>query len=119
MSAQLRLDPQTQLVGKYYVGRLRFHPDPDLSDKIQAYDSVIAIINRGNCSMEYKDLKYAVVKCNRLGIRTPLVLGSNMSEHSTCTFKECLEKLEDLVSGGTNFTNHCFNPSVQNIALQI
>ena len=34
-----------------------------------------------------------------------------MSEHSTCTYQDCLDKLEDLVSGVMNFTSPLFNPS--------
>ena len=105
------LDSRTQLVGKYYVARLRFHPDPNMADSFDAFDSVVAIINRGNTMMNYVDLKNVVVKNNRLGLRTPLVLGSTMSEHSTCTYQDCLDKLEDLVSGGMNFTSPPYNPS--------
>ena len=114
MSSQLKdscLDRRTQLVGKYYVARLRFHPDPNLADSFDAFDSVVAIINLGNTMINYSDLKNVVVKNNSLGLRTPLVLGSTMSEHSTCTYQDCLDKLEDLVSGGMNFTSPLFNPS--------
>ena len=69
MSSQLNescLDRRTQLVGKYYVARLRFHPDSCLmSDSFDAFDSVVAIINRGNSMMNYSDLKNVVVKKNR------------------------------------------------------
>ena len=106
------LDPRTQLMGKYYVGRIRFHPDPTLADSNQAFDSVIAIINRGNSMMNFMDMKTVVLKFNRLGLRTPLVLGKTMSEDSTCTFQDCLNKLEDLVQGNTTFTFPAFSSSI-------
>ena len=105
------LDPSSQLMGKYYVVRLKYHQDPNLADNNKFnFDSMVAVIHKGNSMMELKDLQYIVTKCNRGGIRTPLVLGKAMSDHSTCTWGDCLRQLDDLVAGGTTFTFPKFNP---------
>ena len=110
LSADGILDPKSQLMGKYYVARLKYHPNPNLADNKEAFDSMIAVVHKGNTMMELKDLQYVVTKCNNAGIRTPLVLGRAMTEASTCSWEECVKQLDDLVSGGTSFTYPPYKP---------
>ena len=105
------LDPNSQLMGRYYVARLKYHQDHNLADDNKHnFDVMVAVIHKGNCMMDLKDLQYVITKCNRGGMRTPLVLGKAMTDHSTCTWGECLRQLDDLVAGGTTFTYPPFKP---------